>query len=309
MPKIVIVQNDSAPKIEISKTGNKIAITQKGHLMNLPIATDTTLGGVIVGSTLSVDVTGLIDTVPLGVAGGWLLADDAIYTGTKHITDGFSLDGITLASDGSIHAENFYINVDGTVGIKDLGYSYTNTGKILINGDELSNPHNYPGKQGYIKINETIYDASQNITVLIGDGQGNTLFALNTPADGDIVSLVEHVFQAGFSGVLTAKDTLTTEKGRVKNITSVIADTNLTGNHHIVIGNNTNNITVYFPATPVTGQEYIIKRLNSGTLTVNGNGKNIVRIADVVASWAIDNYHSWTFVYDGTVWLVISNAA
>lgn len=56
----------------------------------------------------------------LGQIAGWLIASDAIYRGTKKITDGYSTDGITIAGDGSIHAKKFFINADGTVNLAGL---------------------------------------------------------------------------------------------------------------------------------------------------------------------------------------------
>lgn len=60
-----------------------------------------------------------------GVIGGWNITTDAIYSGTKSTANGFSTAGITLASNGGIHAPRFYVNADGTVGFR----SGTATGK------------------------------------------------------------------------------------------------------------------------------------------------------------------------------------
>jgi hypothetical protein len=47
-----------------------------------------------------------------GYVGGWTIASDAIYSGTKD-TSGYSTTGITLYGGGSIHAPNFYIDTSG----------------------------------------------------------------------------------------------------------------------------------------------------------------------------------------------------
>ena len=52
-----------------------------------------------------------------GTIGGWGIDAEAIYTGSKKTSDGYSTSGITLAGNGSIHAKNFYINQDGTSSI------------------------------------------------------------------------------------------------------------------------------------------------------------------------------------------------
>jgi hypothetical protein len=53
------------------------------------------------------------DSHDSGEVGGWELASDAIYSGTKN-TSGYNPGaGITLAAAGSIHSKNFYINTSG----------------------------------------------------------------------------------------------------------------------------------------------------------------------------------------------------
>ena len=53
-----------------------------------------------------------------GTIGGWTLATDAFYTGTKHTANGFSTTGITLASNGAIHAPNFYVDTADEIGLR-----------------------------------------------------------------------------------------------------------------------------------------------------------------------------------------------
>ena len=48
-----------------------------------------------------------------GTVGGWELAGDAIYSGTKNTTGYNTGAGITLAAVGSIHSKNFYIDTSG----------------------------------------------------------------------------------------------------------------------------------------------------------------------------------------------------
>lgn len=81
------------------------------------------------------------------VIGGWTVDTDAIYFGTKHTGDGYaaSAGDFTLAADGSIHAKNFYINVDGSVAftainsniqtVPETGDTYT--GSIKIAGNHI----------------------------------------------------------------------------------------------------------------------------------------------------------------------------
>jgi len=48
----------------------------------------------------------------------WTIKADSISTGTEHLVDDWSITGITLATDGSIHTPNFYVNDDGEVGLR-----------------------------------------------------------------------------------------------------------------------------------------------------------------------------------------------
>jgi len=53
-----------------------------------------------------------------GAIGGWTIDSEAIYTESKHMDDDYTTSGITLGSDGSFHAPDFYINSNGEVGIR-----------------------------------------------------------------------------------------------------------------------------------------------------------------------------------------------
>jgi len=53
------------------------------------------------------------DSHDSGEVGGWELASDAIYSGTKNLTGYNPGAGITLAAAGSIHSKNFYIDTTG----------------------------------------------------------------------------------------------------------------------------------------------------------------------------------------------------
>jgi len=81
------------------------------------------------------------------VIGGWTVDTDAIYFGTKHTGNGYAAAAgdFTLAANGSIHAKNFYINVDGTVAFTAINSNIqtvaesgdTYTGSIKIAGNHI----------------------------------------------------------------------------------------------------------------------------------------------------------------------------
>jgi hypothetical protein len=89
----------------------------------------------------------------LGQIAGWTIAADGIFTGTKKTSDGYSVSGITIASNGSIHSLRFYINSDGSIGIRSA-----TSGKRI----EISSTNN----------NVKLYDSSGNEKIRIDDNIG-----------------------------------------------------------------------------------------------------------------------------------------
>ena len=73
-------------------------------------------------------------TATSGLIGGWTIAADAIYTGTKKVTDGYSIAGITLDAAGAMHTPNFYLNSNGDVGFraKEIIYAYIGVSDTVI---------------------------------------------------------------------------------------------------------------------------------------------------------------------------------
>jgi hypothetical protein len=70
--------------------------------------------------------------------GGWILAGDAIYSGTKD-TNGYTTSGITLYSGGSLHSKNFYIDTSGNAFFKGTLSSAggTFTGEVTIDNTDF----------------------------------------------------------------------------------------------------------------------------------------------------------------------------
>jgi len=139
------VQNDSAAQGGITGT----------------ISSGSTAVGLWLGSTYANRATapfrvthaGVV-TAASGTIGGWTLATDAIYTGTKHTGDGYSTTGITLAADGSLHAPSFHIDADGALGITGASIKTADTGERV----EILNT------TGYIEF----YDGADNLDLRIG---------------------------------------------------------------------------------------------------------------------------------------------
>lgn len=144
-------------------TGNLIvknATEEQGGIAGT-VSSGSTAIGLWLGSTFANRATapfrvthgGVLNAIA-GIIGGWSLASDGIYTGTKHTSDGYSTSGITLASNGSIHATSFYINTDGSMGITGASIKTASTGERI---EILSST-------GYIAI----YDGANNLDLIIG---------------------------------------------------------------------------------------------------------------------------------------------
>jgi len=107
-----------------------------------------------------------------GSIAGWTISTDALYTGTKKTNDGYSSSGITIAANGSIHAPNFYLNQDGSAGLR--GTVKTNeTGKRIeikssdnsmtfynVNGATLKIDNDSVNLSPGVIIDETDFEAS-----------------------------------------------------------------------------------------------------------------------------------------------------
>jgi len=83
-----------------------------------------------------------------GTIGTWNIEPGYIYTGTKVTGDGYSSGSghITLKSDGSIHAEHFYINADGTVGLASM-----------------NNAHNFPKVVGSVTRHSSVSEVFDEV--------------------------------------------------------------------------------------------------------------------------------------------------
>ena len=75
-----------------------------------------------------------------GSVGGWSIDTSYIWTGTKKTTDGYSTDGITLASAGAIRAPKFYLTAAGDAYFKGdiTGASGTFSGTVNVGGTDLT---------------------------------------------------------------------------------------------------------------------------------------------------------------------------
>lgn len=292
-------------------------------------------GATVIGDApFSVTVAGVLKAVS-GTIGGWNLDTDAIYTGTKSTDDGFNeSSGITYASDGSIHSPNFYLDADGEVGMAVKNSISSIDGTTIFDENGLSmNFDDYPSS--LVKLNQytgiEIYKAHTvtqpkllkigvhwntqkpiiNFANISDSGKwsiltDNYLGYSSTEADLSATKIISWTTDG-----LSVVNELASQSGRVKKTLRITATTTLTKAHHIIVCNNTSSIDVDLPAAPATGQEYIIKRINSGGVRIDGNGKTIYRNDSTTPAATIDitSTNSWWLIYDGTNWVTIATGS
>ena len=113
-----------------------------------------------------------------GTVGGWTIDSSAIYSGTKDIS-GYTTGGITLNSQGSIHAKQFYIDTAGNAFFKgDLSAATVTIGQIA----------SFPNTTAMNTSTSDASNAAANASTLAGTkatlAQANTAANTNTLSGG-----------------------------------------------------------------------------------------------------------------------------
>jgi hypothetical protein len=132
-----------------------------------------------------------------GFVGGWHIDTDSMHTGTKKTGDGFSAapGDITIRSDGSIHAKNFYINADGEVSFTAIDSNIetipdttgTYKGSIKMSGNQMWE-NNRNGDDGGIYINYKGYNGgvTKKRYTAFGNGKGATVMQVGAAEVGGV---------------------------------------------------------------------------------------------------------------------------
>lgn len=117
----------------------------------------------------------------VGNIGGWTVDSDSLHSGTKVPGNGYAVNAgdMTIKSDGSLHSKNFYINADGTIGIK--GIASFESAPSVYGGQTLSMgiagvdiwENNSNGDYGPVHINRIGYQGgtTKYRDTYIGDGK------------------------------------------------------------------------------------------------------------------------------------------
>ena len=114
------------------------------NAINATNASYATNAGSATTATLAATANAVNGQVRSEDAGGWKIDSEAIYTGTKRTTNGYTTSGITLHKNGALWSPNFRLDTDGAAYFKgrvdaDSGYigGWTIAGTYLTNGNAL----------------------------------------------------------------------------------------------------------------------------------------------------------------------------
>lgn len=140
-------------------------------------------------------------------------------------------------------------------------------------------------------------------------GLGSTTQRTNATAIG-YYAVVDNDNMAVIGGTGANAQSLRNYGGRVRSgILAAARTTNMTlaiRDYIIPVDTSGGNVTITLPASPIAGQEHIVIHKTQGnTLTVSGNGANIIDEFGSNASVAFTNYVARTYIYDGAAWLTI----
>ena len=185
----------------------------------------------------------------------------------------------------------------------------TFSGTLTVNGASIS----LPAGDFAFGANATVYTTSGVLHVRAGSTLG-----LGANGSNDLVTLSSSQMAVTYTGASTSASTgalvvsggvgvagnLSTGAGRISQTAVITSNTTLDSTYHYVICNSTTPFTVTLPAAPNTGQTYVVKSINSGTITVAGNGKTIFALAGA-SSIPLGQGESAILAYDGTRWSAI----
>ena len=123
----ITITNASAVRSTLNVADGATANSTDAQIQAGTDADDVGLGSVDNDSTATIRAVGAATS---GTTGGWTIAADAIYSGTKDTTGFTSTNGhITISSGGGIHTPMFYVDSSGGAGFK---------GTVTIGGTNLT---------------------------------------------------------------------------------------------------------------------------------------------------------------------------
>lgn len=101
-----------------------------------------------------------------------------------------------------------------------------------------------------------------------------------------------------------ANPIISSDGGGAVPITTVTANTTLGNNHHTVLVDNASARTIMLPAASgASGRVYVIKNINTGVVTIDGNGEETIDGATTIS--LPSQWDSATIQCNGSAWFIL----
>ena len=307
---VYLTASDSgAPFIQILAGMNTFTISaanQKGRFGNLEGIVDSYVGGALSGYGIYTDNGYFKGTIWAadGSIAGWTIDSSSIYTGAEKLTDGYSTSGMTLASDGGIHAQNAYINANGDCAFRQIeeavfkvdGDAYG----LKLSGSEIWE-NDYNG-QSWVLVNYRGYQGGttqyRRFVVGNGKGSGNIWYVNANPADGGYG--INHWIETFFNDAV------------IFNVDDFTASHTITQDENAVFNYNSASVSIFtLPPSPYDGQIVFVRNRYKSpvkNLTVaSGTAGSIDGATGAVASITLASGSSGIFMWNdnSTMWQIM----
>lgn len=138
------------------------------------------------------------------------------------------------------------------------------------------------------------------------EGGGDLTLIARTDAGAFIDNAVSIVRASGGTITLggTTSRTLSTTGGRIEKLSTITTSTTLDATYHNVLCNSASALTVTLPAAASnSGRVYVIKNINTGTVTVDGNASETI---DGDTTYALTQYQSIKILCNGSNWFIVT---
>jgi len=242
----------------------------KARLGNLTGITDS-LYGSLTGYGLwsdNVYLTGSIKATG-GQIAGWTIDTDAIYTGVKKTSAGYSTSGITIASNGSIRSKFFEIDTNGYAKFVSVDsiFKSTNSGDGDLTGTVVNTQSNVTGRPEIDTITLSGTSGSAEISC---NGQSGTAIFIS-----DLATTAAN-FITDWGDAFSAVGVTITNIGGAIGFTS--------GNAALNPGASITNTSGTLNGTKTDTQSFILSVARIDTITLSGTSGYAGIVCDAVAT-------------------------
>lgn len=229
-----------------------------------------------------------------GLIGGWNIDSDAIYTGTKKTSAGYTTSGITLASNGSVRSKYFEIDVTGGAKFKavDSVFNSSNEETGDLDGSIAYTQANVAGQHEIDSI--TLTGTSGSATLSCNGASGGALFidTLEHAAADFVTAFYESFLAAGVT-ISSSGDVIYFESGNSA-LSPGAAIVNTSGNLN---------------GTKSDVQSFIQSIARIDTITLSGTSGRCYIVVDAVAKYLFFDFDLATTAEDFVTAYAASYAA